>query len=755
MSAPAPTSARMLARTAAFAALYAAAVVLGRETRLEGTQLSLVWPAAGVAILWLAGSWRRPALRRLDVVLLFAVAAATNAATGASGRLALSFGAANAVQAVVACAVFARLQPGAWRLEKARDVVALLAASVTGSVASAAVGSAGVWLLTDQVWPLAPAVWVPRNATSTIVVAGAGLRLLATSRPRARGRRVERGWEFVGFNAAAIVSLGVLFALTAGVPLAFLILPLGVWVALRFSTTLAAVHSLVSGASLIALILLGGQGPFERQEPVAEVMVTQVFIAVTAVMTLVLALYRDERQVLLDERRARELELGRARDAALEASWMKSRFLANMSHEIRTPMNGVIGMTELLLESGLTDEQRRLARTLSTSGQALMTVIDDILDFSKVEAGKLELRSEPFAVRAAVEAAAGLVAEPARGKRLVLEVLVEDAVPRIVVGDPVRVQQVLTNLLANAVKFTHEGGVSLRVAPAGEGVVRFEVADTGIGVPPEALDHLFEPFVQADSSTTRSFGGTGLGLSICRELVRLMGGDIGVTSEVGGGSTFWCTARLEPAERAEPAALAPAERPRAVGDGLSTLVVEDNAVNQAVAAQLLAKRGFRVDVAGDGQEALDAVAARPYAIVLMDCQMPRMDGYTATREIRRREGDGPRLPIVAMTASFLKEDRDACVAAGMDDHLPKPLTGAMLDAVVGRWARRAPGATVATARPGDDEPGEGLGDRDGDINADVVRSLLLEVAGADDAGFLRELPALFADEAAGRLAASR
>ena len=404
----------------------------------------------------------------------------------------------------------------------------------------------------------------------------------------------------------------------------------------------------------------------------------------------------------ITEIRKIEADLRKARDVAEDSARIKSEFLANMSHEIRTPMNAILGMMHLVKQTALAEKQLIYVETAEKSAKLLLRIINDILDFSKIEAGRLEMESSMFSLHTAIEEVTAVVDESVDKKNLILSYQVDDAVPQWMLGDAIRLKQVLLNLLNNSIKFTSKGSIRLNVDLENRDetniFLKFSVRDTGIGMSEKTLQRLFTPFTQADSSMTRKYGGTGLGLSISKSLVEMMHGEIQCESRENVGTLFTFTARFDlPAPKASTldqvleSATEEAEKsgvhiPESM-KGISILLTEDNKINQMVATELLTSQGFLVDIANNGKIAVQMVHEKNYDLVLMDIQMPEMDGWQATRLIRQEERFAD-LPILAMTANAMAGDRELCLEAGMNDHIAKPILPSNLYKTLIKWFKR-------------------------------------------------------------------
>jgi len=479
-------------------------------------------------------------------------------------------------------------------------------------------------------------------------------------------------------------------------PVVYILLPPLIWGALRFGPLAAVLLLLFVAVGSIYTTVLGF-GPFIRTGIDSTLFLLQTLNGTLALTILMMVtIYKHS----LDEIRERtriEEELIRARDAAEAATRVKSEFLANMSHEIRTPMNAIIGMTGLALDEGLEGKARHYVKNANSAAQGLLGILNDVLDFSKMEAGKLELSATHFELREIIVPTLNLIKEATAARGIKTIVKIDKEMPKFFFADALRLKQVLTNLSGNAAKFNRDNGsitiaVSLVEETRDDALVRFSVADEGIGIAPEYREKLFRSFSQAQSSTTREFGGTGLGLAISKKIVTLMGGEIWLESEAEKGSTFYFTVRMK--KSAEEAVIESTQDTKLAMklavkslQGMQILLVEDNAMNQELIQDILERNGLHVTIANNGREALEALERGNFEGVLMDVQMPVMDGYEATRRIRAQEAYAT-LPILAMTANAMEGDRRKALDAGMNDHIAKPVNIERMFATMARHFRK-------------------------------------------------------------------
>jgi signal transduction histidine kinase/CheY-like chemotaxis protein len=686
------------------AAGYFLTARLGLRLAPPELAISLIWLPTGIATAglfrWGLRFW--PAVTLAAWVLLrysFEV-------HGPQGLLIIAGQTAAPVLAAVLLKTL-RFHPG---FDRRRDIGLFCLAAALGMMASATGGVTGLTLAGLSPWADFGRAWLTWWLGDCMGVLIAAPLLVSVTWQSGR-RILSRGGEFLAWCAVAAAMFLVIFFTPAqpGVgtlPLVFLPMALTAWAALRFGVSGTSIASL-SLALLAAAGTAAGCGPFLKPELYSGVFLLWSYLGSVTVLSFMImgieigrgkaqeALLQSKTDLEETNRQLQEsiTHTQRLASEAERANAAKSDFLARMSHEIRTPMNGVIGMTDLLLQTPLSAEQRDYAEVSRSSGESLLRLINEILDLSKIEAGRLELETLDFNLSTLVAEAVQVVRPKAALKGLAILMEIAPDVPQVLRADPGRLRQVLVNLCDNAVKFTSRGSISVTVRleeqDARGFLLRFEVTDTGAGISQEAVGRLFQPFEQNDSSTTRKYGGSGLGLAISRQLAGLMGGQIGVSSQESRGSTFWFTIRAGKAGSQtlppDPAGKAAAESPSKAS--FHVLVVEDNAINQKVARLLLEQLGHRVTVVSSGAEALEYLEKNACDLILMDCEMPELDGYATTRALRAPGSRtlNPHIPVIALTANAMPGEEQKCQAAGMNGFLTKPVKAGQLAAMLERF----------------------------------------------------------------------
>ena len=575
----------------------------------------------------------------------------------------------------------------------------VLVGGVGSGLVSAAIAMPSLYLIGfrfPNVW-LTLRDWVLSDATAVLIVGSTILAVAQVIRQDGeRFRPVPAIMVLATCGVMARAAFGALGETASYVWMQHLPLPVMLWLGVRYGFPGAAMGSFVLASTGIWMVMKGryDEATLSRQ---SLALMWQMALMTPALSSMAVAaviedLNRKERALADSERKTRDLLAleETLREQAQAANKAKSEFLANMSHEIRTPMNGIIGLTELALATTASAEQRDHLEGVQFSARSLLHVLNDILDSSKIEAGKLELAPVQFALRDTLGGVVRGLQAPAQGKGLVLEMKVDLELGMFFFGDDLRLRQILFNLLSNAIKFTERGRVELTVEPGPGGQVHFMVCDTGIGIAANGLERIFKPFQQADSSSTRKYGGTGLGLSISSRLVSLMGGRIWATSELGRGSEFHFTIDLEPRACFTVSTVYEPECHAIMP--LRVLVAEDNRVNQRLISKILVLDHHSVTIVETGAEAVSAALGGEFDCILMDVQMPEMDGLEATRRLRDR---GLTLPIVALTAHALEDDKRICLEAGMNGYLVKPLDMRLLRAELAQVAQTARARSVA------------------------------------------------------------